>query len=345
MLISASLALAEQSFVPDYGLRVVIRRVLARRLRDIRIDEGDGENLAELFRLKYLEEAPIACISELVNAQGYKVPVDFFEMVLGPQLKFSSGYWPSGVTTLAEAERAALTELCLYADLRDGQHVLELGSGWGSLTLWMAERFPGSVITAVCQSAAQRDYVERQAHLRRLTNIRAINCDMNQFTMAESSVDRIVSVEMFEQMRNWPELFRRLSRWIKSDGRLMVQVSVHRAVPYLFSNPRASDWMNRYFVGGSMIPSEPLAQICAGPFQSVARWIWKGTHYQRTTEAWLHNMRRSHDALHSILAQTYGKDDARLWWQRWRLFFISRSELFGYRGGEEWYVCHYAFEK
>nr|WP_312028302.1 cyclopropane-fatty-acyl-phospholipid synthase family protein [Aquabacterium sp. J223] len=282
---------------------------------------------------------------EKANEQHYEVPAAFFEAVLGPHRKYSSCWWPDGVQTLEQAEAAALAATCERAGLEDGQQVLELGCGWGSLSLWMAERFPGSRITAVSNSQSQRRHIEAVARQRGLGNLQVITCDVNDFQAEPGRFDRVVSVEMFEHLRNWPLAFERVAGWLKPDGRFFMHVFAHREAPYAFVERDASDWMSRHFFSGGMMPSDDLALHCQDHLRLQARWRWDGTHYQRTAAAWLANMDARREALMPLFEATYGEQDAPVWWTRWRLFFLSVEELFGWDGGRQWWVSHYLFDK
>jgi cyclopropane-fatty-acyl-phospholipid synthase len=325
-------------------LRAGIRRLLRQRLVEINAARPDAAaDMASAFANE-LRGAEVALLTHKANEQHYEVPAEFFGGVLGPHRKYSSCWWPEGVTTLEAAEAAALEATCARAQLADGQNILELGCGWGSLTLHMAARFPRSRITAVSNSQSQRAYIEATAAQRGLGNVRIITCDMNVFDI-EDRFERVVSVEMFEHMRNWPEMFRRVAGWLKPGGRFFMHVFVHRLTPYLFVERDSGDWMSRYFFSGGMMPSDDLALQFQDDLQFLQRWRWDGRHYARTSEVWLDNMDRQRATLWPVIANTYGADQAAVWWTRWRLFFMACAELFGYAQGNEWWVSHYVFER
>jgi cyclopropane-fatty-acyl-phospholipid synthase len=340
---AAAVHWVEQGLVPDRVVRLGIRRLLKARLAEMR--DGDAQATAALTQsfLDELRRAPLALLPEKANEQHYEVPAAFFGAVLGPQRKYSSCFWAADTTTLAQAEAAALQATCERAGLADGQRVLELGCGWGSLTLWMAERFPHSRITALSNSNSQRQHIEAQAAQRGLANVRVITRDMNDFDTVER-FDRIVSVEMFEHLRNWPQAFARVARWLNPQGRFFMHVFAHRGAPYPFVERDASDWMSRHFFSGGMMPSDDLALHCQDDLRLLNRWRWDGTHYQRTADAWLRNMDEHRATLWPLFERTYGADAA-VWWQRWRLFFMSVAELFGFEDGQQWWVSHYLFER
>lgn len=341
-----ALNLAERGLLPDAAIRWGIRQLLQQRLRDIRSEDTDASARQETRFIEAMRGAPIAVLPEKANDQHYEVPAEFFRQVLGPHLKYSSGFWPSGATVLAQAEAAGLHETCLHAALENGQRILELGCGWGSLTLWIAEHYPDCRITAVSNSRSQRAYIETQARARGLQNqIRVMTSDMNTFEVDPGQFDRVVSVEMFEHMRNWPELFARIRRWLTPDGRFFLHVFVHRAASYLFEDRGPADWMSRQFFTGGMMPSDGLPLACQDYLACVARWRWDGTHYEKTANAWLSNMDAARETLWPVIEHVYGKAEARVWWGRWRLFFMACAELFGYEEGCQWGVSHYLFKK
>lgn len=340
-----ALSITNRDWAPDLLIRCGIRHLVRQRLHEI-----SHKNVEELASLKTafiatMSRCDIAIHADKANFQHYEVPSEFFYRVLGPHMKYSCGFWPSGVESLSESEEAALRESCAHADLHDGQSILDLGCGWGSLSLWMAAQYPHSLITAVSNSHSQKAYIDSQAQQLGLRNIHVVTCDMNKFHIEHSQFDRVVSVEMFEHMRNWSHLFDRIHDWLKPDGRFFMHIFVHRAVPYTFEVRDDSDWMSRYFFTGGLMPSDDLPLAIQSPFRLVNRWRWAGTHYARTANAWLKNMDFHREALWPLFIETYGKQDADLWWVRWRIFFMACAELFGHREGQEWWVSHYLFEK
>jgi cyclopropane-fatty-acyl-phospholipid synthase len=315
---------------------------VADRLRRCR----DGGVEAQQQRLRALVEelraGPIAVQPEAANEQHYELPAAFFERVLGRHLKYSCGLWTPEVRTLDEAEEAMLALYVERAGLADGQEVLELGCGWGSLSLYLAARFPHSRITAVSNSHSQRRFVEDRAERRGLSNLRVLTADMNDFRL-EETFDRILSIEMFEHMKNYGRLMQRVAAMLRPEGRLFVHVFSHREHAYHFEAEGAGEWMARHFFTGGTMPSDELLAWFQEDLVLHDRWRVDGTHYQRTAEAWLERMDRNREALLPILASVYPGDRSLLWWTRWRLFFMACAELFGYRGGQEWMVSHYLF--
>jgi cyclopropane-fatty-acyl-phospholipid synthase len=322
-------------------MRIGIRRLLAGRLKQIATRSNDSA--VDDF-LRRTRSAPIALATQRANQQHYEVPAEFFQQVLGPRLKYSCCYWPDGVESLLVAEECALQKTCEHADLRDGMRILELGCGWGSLSLWMAEKYPNSQITAVSNSHSQRKQIEQCAAQRSLNNLQVVTADMNDFEPAPS-FDRVVSVEMFEHMRNHGELMRRISGWLRPGGRLLVHIFCHRTTPYLYDSVGEHNWMGRYFFSGGMMPSVDLLPRSAAPLELLSTWKWNGRHYARTCQAWLTKLDAASPRLKKILTSTYGDADANRWRHRWRMFFMACQEIFSYRRGEEWFVSHYLFEK
>jgi cyclopropane-fatty-acyl-phospholipid synthase len=282
---------------------------------------------------------PIAAHAGAANSQHYELPADFFQAVLGPRLKYSSGLYADAATSLTAAEEAALAETAAHAGLADGQRILELGCGWGSLSLWMAEHYPAARITAVSNSASQRAFIEARAAERGLANLTIVTADMNTF-MPEPGQDRIVSVEMFEHMRNWPELLARLRPALARDGRLFLHVFTHREQSSTYDHQDPADWIGQHFFTGGIMPSHGLIRQFPDLFAVEEEWRWSGTHYQRTAEDWLANYRQALPELRPLLRAVYG-DDALLWERRWLIFFLGVAEMFGHAGGSVWGVSHY----
>jgi cyclopropane-fatty-acyl-phospholipid synthase len=330
-LLTAGGLLAERLPVPDSLVLAGIRRKVSQTQRQLAAaGENDGAFAAEMAA------HPIAEHPEEANAQHYELPPEFFGLALGPRRKYSCCLYPRGDETLAQAEECALAETAAHADLQDGQEILELGCGWGSLSLWMAEQFPAAHITAVSNSRPQREYIERQARLRRLRNLAIITADMNDFAI-EKSFDRIVSIEMFEHMANWHSLLARVRTWLKPEGRLFIHVFSHDRGPYRFDHGDESDWIAQHFFTGGIMPSHRLIHRFPDLFQVEQEWRWSGTHYRRTALDWLANFDGNAKEIGVILRNVYGRD-AGLWRRRWRMFFLATAEMFGHDDGKPWGV-------
>jgi cyclopropane-fatty-acyl-phospholipid synthase len=337
------LNILDRDLVPDWMIRKAIRRRCRRRLE--KEAQGDALNAAERKAafIAELKDMPVAVNTDDANEQHYELPPEFFTTVLGSHLKYSCGYWPEGVTTLDESEEAMLAITAERAGVADGMRVLDLGCGWGSLSLYMAEKFPAAQITAVSNSKAQGEFIRRRAMVRGLDNLEVKTADMNAFTPV-GKYDRVVSVEMFEHMKNYQELLRRISGWLNPDGALFVHIFVHKELAYHYESEGPDDWMARYFFTGGTMPSDDLLSRFDEDLKVTESWQVPGEHYQQTCEAWLKRMDDRAHLVKPILANTYGEGQVTRWWVRWRIFFMACAELFGYGGGKEWFVGHYLLE-
>ncbi len=333
-LLAAATGAFERLPLPDALRRAGIGFLVERTRR--RLDTSDP--LAEPAFAEAMAAHPIAVRPDAANAQHYELPPEFFALILGPRRKYSSCLY-DGSLTLAGAEERALDATVHHARLEDGQRILELGCGWGSLTLWMAEHFPKAEIVAVSNSLGQRRHIEAEAAKRGFGGVRVITADMNDFDPGKR-FDRIVSVEMWEHMSNWQALLGRVRHWLEDDGRLFLHVFSHRSAPYRFDQANKADWIAQHFFTGGIMPSHGLIRHLDADFTVEADWRWSGEHYRRTAEDWLANYDRNSGAIDAVLRQVYGAE-AGLWKRRWRLFFLATAGLFGAADGEAWGVSHY----
>jgi len=342
-MISKLIELAEKGIIPDYFIRQGIVRNCENRLKNENVSNTEKVSLKKQIWIEQMKESPIALVPEKANEQHYEVPPAFFENVLGKHLKYSSGYWPDGVNSLDESEESMLELSFERAQLADGDSILELGCGWGSLTCYMASKLPNSKITAVSNSKDQKEHILNRCKNQGLDNIEVITADMNDFE-TENNYDRVVSIEMFEHMRNYKKLLSKISSWLNDDGKLFIHIFTHQSVVYPFENQGEADWMAREFFSGGMMPSHDLLLHFQDDLIIDDVWSMSGTHYEKTSLAWVNKMDANKDSIMEIFLKTYG-DDAKLWFQRWRIFFMSCEKLFGYNNGSEWGVSHYRFNK
>ena len=334
----------ESGLVPDTVIRRGMRRLLERKLAEI--SAGNVEVASRTLRqfVAMMRRSPVALVPELANEQHYEVPAAFFNEVLGENRKYSCCHWSGDVSNLNEAEAAALRITVERAGICDGMKVLDLGCGWGSLSLWAAEHFPNASVTSVSNSQSQRDFIIGEAGSRGIRNIDVQVCDMNDFETGDT-YDRIVSIEMFEHMRNYGELCRRIDSWLVPEGRFFMHIFCHRTTPYEYIDKGPSDWMSRHFFSGGIMPSADLPLLFPEHLNIEKRWQWNGMHYAKTCRAWLELMDSRRSVVMPILEDTYGRADAGRWWMRWRMFFMACEELFRFNKGEEWFVSHYRFKK
>ena len=332
--------LCEQSLLPDWLVRIGMRKLMSQRLRaETRRSPAGRREIIDTLRT-----GPIACHADKANTQHYELPEEFFRAVLGKHLKYSCCYWNETIKTLDKAESAMLAMTCARADLHDGMRILELGCGWGAVTLWMAEYYPSSRIVAVSNSARQKQAIENRARMRELENVEIVTADINDFHTS-LQFDRVVSVEMFEHVRNYQELMRRIGSWLTPSGRLFVHIFCHRTFTYPFENSSEYDWMSRNFFTGGMMPSKTMLLEFQDDLSLENQWQFSGKHYEKTANAWLSRLDRNHETVVSVFEDVYGKQNAALWVQRWRMFFMACAELFGYGNGDQWIVGQYLFRK
>ncbi len=336
--------LLERNMIPDPIIRIGIRGLLKDKLIEENNFKAKFGSQRKTELIKFLKSSPIAVNTKEANEQHYELPTEFFQLVMGKHMKYSSGFWKEGVTDFDTSEEDMLALTVERAELRDGMTILELGCGWGSLTLFMAKKFPQSQIVGVSNSTTQREFILREAKNRKLNNVRIMTADMNDF-MINEKFDRVVSVEMFEHMRNYSKLLEKIAGFLKDDGKLFVHIFTHREFAYLYVEKDESDWIAKYFFTGGIMPSDDLLLHFQDQFKIEEQWQVNGTHYQKTSEEWLKNMDKNKEKIIPILKATYGEDQFRKWWVYWRVFFMSCAELWGYKNGTEWIVSHYRFKK
>ncbi len=337
-------ALLENDRLPDFLIRQGIRRNIELRLKEQRVGGLEGQHQRFMYLVDQLRQSAIAIETNAANEQHYEVPTRFFQLCLGKHLKYSSGYWKAGVTSIDQSEEDMLSLTCERAELQDGIDILECGCGWGSLSLFMAAKFPKSKITGVSNSHTQKLFIDQQAKERGLHNLTIITADMNVFDTG-NRFDRIVSVEMFEHMRNYKSLMERLSGFLVENGKMFIHIFTHKEFAYFYDVKDETDWMAKYFFTGGMMPSDHLLFYFNDHLRVEKHWRLSGTHYSKTSEAWLSNMDKHRDEIIALFETTYGKEHTMKWWVYWRIFYMACAELWGYKSGEEWFVSHYLFKK
>jgi cyclopropane-fatty-acyl-phospholipid synthase len=341
------ISLCERGYIPDPLTRAGMRSLLRRRLADEASHDGEVRSARYQRFLDELRASPIAIETQAANTQHYEVPAEFFHLHLGPRLKYSCCLYPEGNENLAQAEEAMLSLYALRAGLRDGLRILDLGCGWGSLSLWLAEKYPGSQIVGLSNSHRQRQFIEHRARERGLSNLSILTGNVVDFEFPAQGVpagfDRVMSIEMFEHMKNYGLLMAKLARWLRADGRLFVHIFVHKLLAYHFEVQGKSDWMSQHFFTGGTMPSENLLLNFQDDVRLKDQWWVSGVHYQRTANQWLAGMDANKPRIIELFERSYGATEAAVWFQRWRMFYMAVAELFGYAGGNEWGVAHYLF--
>ena len=333
----------DRDLVPDWIIREGIRHFIGQRLREQQTASPTDDRTKLMRFVDELRASPIALATEAANEQHYEVPSRFYELALGARRKYSCAYWPAGVNTLDEAEEAMLSLTAERAEIADGQQIMDLGCGWGALSLYLAERFPKATILGVSNSRTQREFILSECQRRSITNVEIITANIVTF-QTERRFDRIVSVEMFEHMRNYDLLLAKVSTWMKPDAKLFVHIFTHQRFAYPFTVNDSSDWMAAYFFTGGIMPSDDLLLYFQKHVHCKSHWLMSGVHYQRTAQAWLERTDANRLPILAEFSKTYG-DEALTYLVRWRIFFMAVEELWGWANGNEWTVSHYLFQK
>ncbi|QDK36882.1 SAM-dependent methyltransferase [Bdellovibrio sp. NC01] len=337
----------ERGLIPENLVRAGIRKLCRERLKSLAVVDREIEQERNSAYVKDLKKSAIAFATEKANQQHYELPASFYKLVLGKRKKYSSGYWHAGCENLDDAEEAALEMTFARAEVIDGMRILDMGCGWGSVSLKLAEQFPKSQIVGISNSHSQRQYILDQAAQRGLQNVTILTGDISTFAAPEdwfNGFDRVISVEMLEHVRNYEKLFEQVSRWLKSDGKFFVHIFTHSRYAYPFETEGDDNWMGKYFFTGGQMPSHHLLSYFQKDLFLEQQWSWRGTHYQKTSEAWLQNMDNNREIILAIFREVYGAEEAERWFERWRVFFMSCAELFGFNEGREWGVSHYLFK-
>lgn len=347
LLVKNFIKVLENGYMPDPITRLGIRSLVKQRLNESSKNTANDPQYLKNYAQK-LKQSPLAIMTDTANKQHYEVPTDFYNLSLGRHKKYSSCYWDQNTKTLEEAEQKALDLSIEHAGVVDGMRVLELGCGWGSLSLELAKRFPHSAITAVSNSKTQKAYIDHQASERGLTNLTVLTRDLgleSNYDFGAEKFDRVMSIEMMEHLRNYELFFKKVAPSIKEDGKFFIHIFTHKNAPYFFETEGEDNWMGKYFFSGGQMPARDLFDEFNNDLIVEKKWDWNGDHYSKTLEAWLDNTDQEKTRVLSMFKKTYGEGAEVIWYNRWRVFFMSCSELFKYNKGEEWGVTHYLMSK
>lgn len=336
--------LLETDCIPEWLIRAGIRQMLKQKIREETQKNLTLQQEGVMSFIRELKNSPIAIETDAANQQHYELPSRFFELTLGPHRKYSSAYWLPDTQNLAQAEELMLALVCQRANIQDGQRILDLGCGWGSMSLWLAQNYPNAQITGLSNSRTQKAFIEQQARNQNLSNLQIITANVAEWD-TNHTFDRIISVEMFEHMKNYEKLLAKVSQWMTSDARLFIHIFTHKTLAYHYEDKDGTDWLTRHFFSGGTMPSDHLLLYFQKEVRIADHWVVSGQHYEKTANVWLKNMLQNRAEILPILAETYGVKETRRWWVYWKLFFLSCAELWGYRQGQEWQVSHYLFEK
>ncbi len=347
-MVKAFISAMEKGLVPDLVIRTGIKRLLKQRLIDMKSDEikADGQFIKKYAEV--LKKSDLAIMTKEANEQHYEVPTEFYDLCLGPHKKYSSCYWDENCKTLKEAEQKALDLSIEHAQIQDGMRILELGCGWGSLSLEMARRFPKSKITVVSNSKTQKKYIDDQAIQRGFKNLEVLTRDLGKpenYEFGSDLFDRVMSIEMMEHLRNYDLFFKLVSQKMSPQGKFFIHIFTHKTTPYFFETEGEDNWMGKYFFSGGQMPARDLFDLFDDNLVVQQKWDWNGQHYQKTLEAWLQLMDDNENEARRLFNSAYGQYQTEAWVNRWRVFFMSCSELFGYNNGQEWAVTHYLMTK
>ena len=329
------LSLAESGFIPDALIKIAARYISNRRLNE----QSDDENKDKIISV--LSRGVVAEKTHNANEQHYEVPPEFFNYVLGTNLKYSCSLFDDA-DSLDDAEESMLKLYIDRADIKDGHEVLDLGCGWGSFSLYVAERYPDINITSVSNSSDQIAYIKNEAHEKGLSNIKAFRMDVNNLEL-NKKFDRIVSIEMFEHLRNYKLILNYLNHALKPDGKLFIHIFCHKKLTYLYEMKNNFDWMTKYFFQGGIMPSKDIFQYFEDELEIINQWDINGNHYSKTCKAWLNNHYKNKKKILDIFEKHY--DEPKIWFNRWRIFFLSCEAFFALNNGREYFVAHYLFKK